>query len=98
MNFSLQRKVLDVLKSLNVPGAVVSVQSSKYPSFVITHGYSNIEKRIPVGRNDQFRIGSNTKMFTGIVLLQLYQEKLINLDDPVSKYLVGIPNGDNITI
>jgi len=25
-------------------------------------------------------------------------EKLIDLDDPVSKYLLGIPNGDNITI
>jgi D-alanyl-D-alanine carboxypeptidase len=35
---------------------------------------------------------------TGTVVLQLVQEGKLALDDPVSKYHVGVPNGDNITI
>ena len=44
------------------------------------------------------RIGSNTKTWTGTVILQLVQEGKIGLQDPVSKYYEGVPNGENITI
>ncbi|CAK7994565.1 Beta-lactamase-related serine hydrolase [uncultured virus] len=94
----LKKKVLDLLDNLGVPGAIVSLKSQVYTPFLILYGYSNIETRRPVSKDDAFRIGSVTKTFTGIVLLQLYQEGKIDLDDPVSKYLVGIPNGDNITV
>jgi D-alanyl-D-alanine carboxypeptidase len=50
-------------------------------------------------RNDHFRIGSATKTFVGIVVLQLADEGRLKLDDPVSKYLPrAVPNGDQITI
>jgi D-alanyl-D-alanine carboxypeptidase len=45
-----------------------------------------------------YAIGSVTKTFTGTLFLQAYDEGLVNLDDPISKYFVGIPNGDNITV
>ena len=35
---------------------------------------------------------------TAAVILQLAQEGKLSLDDPVSKYVPGVPNGDNITI
>jgi D-alanyl-D-alanine carboxypeptidase len=43
-------------------------------------------------------VGSNTKTMTGTIVLQLAQEGKLKLDDPVSKYRSGIPNGDAITI
>ena len=30
--------------------------------------------------------------------MQLAQENKLSIDDPVSKYVSGVPNGDNITI
>jgi D-alanyl-D-alanine carboxypeptidase len=39
------------------------------------------------------RVGSITKTITGTVLLQLVDEGLISLDDPVSKYVPDAPNG-----
>jgi D-alanyl-D-alanine carboxypeptidase len=48
--------------------------------------------------NDHFRIGSNTKTFTGTVILQLVDEGRLRLDDPVSEYQPEVPNGENITI
>src|SRR5260370_38356989 len=35
---------------------------------------------------------------TAAVIVQLAQEGKLSLDDPVSKYVPGVPNGDNITI
>ena len=35
---------------------------------------------------------------TSAVIMQLAQEGKLSLDDPVSKYVPGVPNGDNITI
>lgn len=46
----------------------------------------------------RMRIGSNTKTWTGTVILQLVQEGKLSVDDPVSEYRPDVPNGDNITI
>ena len=35
---------------------------------------------------------------TAAVIVQLAQEGKLSLDDPVSKSVSGVPNGDNITI
>src|SRR5207253_2507969 len=43
-------------------------------------------------------IGSNTKTFTGTVILQVVDEGNLGLDDPVSEYQPKVPNGENITI
>ncbi len=48
--------------------------------------------------NLEFRIGSNTKTWTGTVILQLVQEGRLRLSDPVSKFHSGIPRGNQITI
>jgi len=94
----LKQKILRLLKELRVPGAIVSLKSKTYPSFNLIYGYSNLEQRRKMDIKDRFRASSVTKTFTGIVFLQLYQEGLIKLDDPLSKYLFGIPNSKNITL
>src|SRR5207249_2547354 len=49
---------------------------------------------------DHFRIGSNTKTFVISVLLQLVGEKKLSLDDPLSRFPLGvtIPNAEGITV
>jgi D-alanyl-D-alanine carboxypeptidase len=44
------------------------------------------------------RIASITKVFIGTVLLQLADEGKLALDDPVSRYVPDVPNGDHITL
>lgn len=90
--------IIRLIEHLKIPGAIVLIDSGAYEPLIINYGYADLEKCIKMNPRFQFRIGSITKTFTGIVFLQLCQEKKINLDDPVSKYLVGVPNGDNITI
>lgn len=83
-----------------VPGAVVAVWAPGKGAFVKAVGDSNIAPKTPMALDDKFRIGSNTKTFVITVLLQLVDEKKLSLDDPVSKFDIGvkIPNGENITV
>ncbi|GLV84497.1 D-alanyl-D-alanine carboxypeptidase [Streptomyces lavendulae subsp. lavendulae] len=46
----------------------------------------------------RFRIGSVTKTFSSVVLLQLVAEKKIELDQPVNHYLPGLLPDDRITV
>jgi len=87
-----------LVEDLKVPGAVVLVRSAKLGNCFLTFGTRSLAGDRPIGLNDQFRIGSNTKTMTGTVILQLVQEHKLSLDDPVSKYRDGVPNGENITI
>ncbi|GAA2724272.1 MULTISPECIES: serine hydrolase domain-containing protein [Streptomyces] len=43
---------------------------------------------------DHFRIGSISKVFTSVVLLQLEDEGRLDLDDTVEKYLPGVVHGN----
>ncbi|MEU7065496.1 serine hydrolase domain-containing protein [Streptomyces sp. NPDC046161] len=48
--------------------------------------------------NSRFRIGSVTKTFSSVVLLQLVDEGRIGLDQPVDRYLPGLLPDDRITV
>ena len=56
----------------------------------------------PIDCRMPFQIGSNTKMMTATVLLQLQEEKMLSLDDLLSRHLPAIarllPNGHIITL
>jgi CubicO group peptidase (beta-lactamase class C family) len=51
------------------------------------HGVANIESAIPVTENTVFRIGSITKTFTAVAVMQLWEQGLIDLDAPANDYL-----------
>lgn len=46
----------------------------------------------------RFRIGSVSKTFSSVVLLQLAEEKKLDLDAPVNRYLPGLLPDDRITV
>ncbi|MDQ0604405.1 CubicO group peptidase (beta-lactamase class C family) [Streptomyces canus] len=46
----------------------------------------------------RFRIGSVSKTFSSVVLLQLVQERKLELDAPVNRYLPGLLPDDRITV
>jgi CubicO group peptidase (beta-lactamase class C family) len=50
-------------------------------------GYANLEKMLPITTDSIFRIYSNTKMFTVVAALKLYEKGLFLLNDPIEEYL-----------
>jgi D-alanyl-D-alanine carboxypeptidase len=46
----------------------------------------------PITSDMEFGIASNTKLFTGVLLLKLAENNLLHLDDPISDYLPAFNN------
>lgn len=88
---------LGVAEEQNVEGAFLLVRSPD-GDFTATFGTTERGTNSEPTADTSFRIGSNTKTMTGTVILQLVEEGELNLDDTVSAYYPGVPNGDEITI
>ncbi len=75
------------MKTFNVPGIAVAIV--KDGKVVISKGYgvSNIKTKQKVDGNTLFGIASNSKAFTSAALAMLVDEKKINWDDKVIKYI-----------
>jgi CubicO group peptidase (beta-lactamase class C family) len=63
-------------------------------------GMANMEWDIPNQTDTKFRLGSITKQFTGMLILQLFEQGKLKLDVPITTYLPDYPkkSGDKITI
>jgi CubicO group peptidase (beta-lactamase class C family) len=83
-----------------VPATLIGVWDAKGNSFIRAFGDADLEKKVPLTPADHFRIGSNTKTFVISVLLQLVAERKLSLDDPLSRFSLGvtIPNAGGITV
>lgn len=61
-------------------------------------GVSDTVAKRPMAPEALFRVGSITKTFIATLALMLRAEDELSLEDPVSKYVDGIPGGDGITL
>ena len=59
------------------------------------NGLKDVERSKPIDRNTLFRIYSMTKPLTSVALMQLYEQGLFLLDDPVHRY---IPEWKNLKV
>lgn len=50
-------------------------------------GFQDAAKKVPATADSVYRVGSVSKLFTDIAVMQLVDEKKLDLDQPVEKYL-----------
>lgn len=79
--------VTKVMRDLNVPGAVVAIVKDDRVVYARAFGVKELGKPEPVTTDTKFAIGSISKSFTTTILGILVDEKKIQWDDHVSKYL-----------
>lgn len=82
----------DCVKKEYIPGAVAFIARKGKIVYYKSFGYDDIEKKIPLKKDQIFRIASQTKAITSIAALMLYEEGKYNLDDPVSKFIPEFKN------
>lgn len=68
-------------------GAVMLVADKNQVLAVDAVGYSNVKEKTPIKPDGLFWIASMSKPVTGTALMVLVDEKKVQLDDPVEKYL-----------
>lgn len=86
------------LAATETPGALVGIWYPGQGEWQHAAGLADLETGAPVTLDDYVRIASNTKTFVATVVLQLVDEGLVGLDDPIEDYVPGIPNGHTITV
>lgn len=95
---SALQQVLDQTRAQQgFPGVQAGVWTPE-GSWVGTSGTSGAGRTTPMTRNDHTRIGSITKTFTVTALLQLAEKGTLSLDDPIGKYVPGVPNAETATL
>ncbi len=82
----------------DAPGVAVLVARGDTVIYRSARGRADVEAGVPLKPEDRFRIGSVTKQFAAAGVLALVEAGKVKLDDPLSKYVPGYPNGDHITV
>jgi D-alanyl-D-alanine carboxypeptidase len=86
------------LSAMECPGALVGIFPDHGRAQHFALGVSDVNTKQPMNLNMRMHVGSVMKPFLGAVLLQLCDEKKLSLDDPVSRYVDGVPHGEAITL
>jgi D-alanyl-D-alanine carboxypeptidase len=95
---SLTAAINRVMREASIPGAIVGVWNQGMAPYVRAFGVQNVATGQPMSTGLYMRIGSETKTFTVTALLELVDEGKVGLDDPISRYVAGVPDGNTITI
>lgn len=61
------------------------------------YGLANVELEVPNTPGTKFRLGSMTKQFTALAILQLQQQGKLNVQDPICQYIQGCPQAWQLT-
>lgn len=93
----LDDAIADVMAKAGIPGAIVGVWTPR-GEYVRATGVANKTDGSAMQVDFFSRIGSVTKTFTVTAILQLVDDGKIGLDDPVSKFVDGVPDGEHITL
>jgi D-alanyl-D-alanine carboxypeptidase len=84
---TLDRFVAGYREAMNAPGLTLGLADRDGLIRIFAYGYKNIEARVPVSTSDLFEIGSISKSFVALTLLQLRDEGKLELQAPVRHYL-----------
>lgn len=94
----LDQLIAEKYKSI-APGCVVLVAKKGKVIYQKAFGSANIELNVPMQPEMIFRLGSITKQYTSVAILQLLEQGKISLKDSIQKYVKDYPDkGHTITI
>ncbi|WP_214413933.1 serine hydrolase domain-containing protein [Sphaerisporangium fuscum] len=90
---AVQKRLDDLVRHDGFPAALAAVREPDGRTRDYTAGVADLDTKAKVPVDGRVRIGSNTKIFTAVVVLQLAGEGKVDLDAPVEKYLPGLIRG-----
>ena len=83
----LESFILEKMSETRIPGLSIAIVEGSDTVYVRGFGFRDISSGLPATPRTLYGIGSVTKSFTAIAVMQLAEEGKINLNDPVEKYV-----------
>ncbi|MVO88756.1 serine hydrolase [Streptomyces sp. p1417] len=93
---AVQEGLNALVRTDGVPAALAGVRERAGHTRTYTAGVGDLATGSAVPRDGQVRVGSNTKAFTAVAVLQLVGEGKVGLDTSVETYLPGLVHGKGI--
>ncbi|MGD1961437.1 MAG: cyclic peptide export ABC transporter [Fulvivirga sp.] len=81
-----EEQIVELMDAGDIPGAsVILIKGDQ--QLVMNYGYADLSAKQPVTSETLFEIGSCSKAFTAMAVIQLQQRGIIDFKDPVSEYI-----------
>src|SRR4051812_14991924 len=87
-----------VLAATGVPSATVAVVKHGRLIYANAYGDAKLDPKVAASPSMRYALGSISKQFTAAAVLLLQEEGKVSLDDPVSKFIPGLTQGDKVTV
>lgn len=81
------QKYIEQATREKLTGVIVYIRTPKRGEWVGTAGYSDLENKKPMQRDDNLALASIGKMYLAVAVMKLVEEGRLHLDDPMARYL-----------
>lgn len=81
----LERRIEEILEETNTPGAALVLVSREEVFWVGAFGLADLKEERPVTQETMFRVGSISKSFVGLTLLEMEERGVLSLDDSLEE-------------
>lgn len=96
---AIDQMIYEFMEEQGIPGMTLAIVQAPYIPRVVGYGVTDFEKGNLAAAKTLWPIGPISQGFTAVAIMQLYEKGKLNLNDPISKYLKGIPeNWKTITL
>jgi D-alanyl-D-alanine carboxypeptidase len=79
------------MQAMNAPGMTQALTDTSRTIRTAGYGFANVDLKTPVAPEQLFQIGSITKSFLAIIMMQLLDEGKVDIHRPVIEYLPWLP-------
>jgi CubicO group peptidase (beta-lactamase class C family) len=87
----LRRFIADYMQAMNAPGLTLAIAGRQGAPVTGCYGFVDLAAKTPVLPTHRFEIGSISKSFAALVILQLQDEGRLDVGQPILKYLPWLP-------
>ena len=84
---ALDRFIAGYCAAMNAPGLTLGLANAAGTVRVASYGYVDLAAKLPVSTSHLFEIGSISKSFVGLTILQLHDEGKVDLQAPIRHYV-----------
>ena len=82
----------------NQPGVAVMLIHNGEIQLQKTYGQADVDRKIPITADTSFRLASVSKQFSAMAMLILQEQGALNVDDPISQYVLELAPYQDVTI
>ena len=96
--FTKMDSLLNYLYENNKFMGSLTIREGENVVFNKAYGFADVEKNIKADRLTRYKIGSISKTFTAVMVMQLIEEKKLTLQTKLNRFYPKIPNAEKISI